>query len=182
MSVPLFQQPVFEPLSTHHDRLGFDCGKPALNEFLQRQARQNAERNVGVTHVAVPAPGERRILAYYTLLTRTVNAAIVPVPRLPQGDIGVALLGRLAVDQAAQGQGLGKLCLLRAMRQVETASREIGIYALVLDALDDQARAWYLGLGWGFEELRDNPNHLFIAVSTIRQAGEPGIPAKQPGE
>lgn len=181
MSVPPLKPFAFEPLSAHHDRSGFDCGKPALNEFLQRQARQNAERNVGVTHVAVPAPGESRILAYYTLLTRTVNAAVVPAPKLPKGDIGVALLGRLAVDQAAQGQGLGKLCLLRAMRQVETAAREIGLYALVLDALDDEARAWYLGLGWGFEELRDDPNHLFIAVSVIRQAGELGDPAKQPG-
>jgi len=164
------EPPVFEPLGAHHDRQGFDCGKPALNEFLQRQARQNAERSVGVTHVAVPALGASQILAYSTLLTRTVNAALVLVPKLPQGEIGVALLGRLAVGQAAQGRSLGKLCLLRAMRQVETASREMGIYALVLHALHDEARAWYLRLNWGFEALRDDPNHLFLPVSTIRQA------------
>ena len=163
--------PVFEHLQAHHDRQGFDCGRPGLNEFLQRQARQNADRNVGVTHVAVPVGGEGKILAYYTLLTRTVDSATVPARKLPQGEIGVALLGRLAVDKSAQGQGLGKLCLLRAISQVETAAREIGIYALVLDALDDEARAWYLRLGWGFETLRDDPHHLFLPVATIRQMG-----------
>lgn len=169
MSALPSQPPIFEPLGTHHDRQGFNCGKAPLNEFLQRQARQNAERNVGVTHVAVPAAGESKILAYYTLLTRTVDAGLVHSKKLPRGEIGVALLGRLAVDVTAQGRGLGRLCLLRAMRQVETASREIGLFALVLDAIDAQARAWYLGLGWGFEALRDDPNHLFIPVETIRQ-------------
>jgi GNAT superfamily N-acetyltransferase len=161
--------PVFEHLQAHHDRAGFDCGKIVLNDFLQKQARQNADRNVGVTHVAVPEPNASRILAYYTLLTRTVSSAIIPAKKLPRGEIGVALLGRLAVDRSAQGQGLGKLCLLRAMTQVELAARELGIYALVLDALDDEARGWYLRLGFGFEILLDDPNHLFLPVATIRQ-------------
>lgn len=161
---------VFEALATHHDRQGFDCGKAALNLFLQRQARQNADRNVGVTHVAVAQAGDAQILAYYTLLTRVVDAEIVPNKKLPRGEIGVALLGRLAVDQSAQGQGLGRLCLLRAMTQVESAARNIGIYALVLDALDEEARAWYLRLGFGFLPLLDDPHHLYLPVETIRQS------------
>ena len=164
------EPPVFEPLQAHHDRQGFDCGKPPLNQFLQRQARQNADRNVGVTHVAVATAGSSRILAYYTLLTRVVEAEIVPDKKLPRGEIGVALLGRLAVDKIAQGQRLGRLCLLRAMTQVESAAREIGIYALVLDALDEEARAWYLQLNFGFQPLLDDPNHLYLPVETIRQS------------
>ena len=160
----------FEVLQSHHDRQQFDCGKPALNQFLQRQARQNAERHVGVTHVAVSVPGNAQILAYYTLLTRVVDSVIVPDKKLPRGEIGVALLGRLAVDRSAQGTGLGKLCLLRAMTQVERAAREIGLYALVLDAMDDQVRAWYLGLPFQFEILSDDSNHLILPVTTIRQA------------
>jgi GNAT superfamily N-acetyltransferase len=163
--------PVFEHLQPHHDRQAFDCGKPGLNDFLQRQARQNADRHVGVTHVAAPAAGDAKVLAYYTLLPRTVDAAIVPSKKLPRGDVGVVLLGRLAVDKRGQGKGLGKLCLLRAISQVEIAAREIGIYALVLDALDDEARSWYLHLGWGFETLLDDPRHLFLPVGTIRQLG-----------
>lgn len=163
--------PYFEPLQTHHDRSIFDCGKPVLNQFLQRQARQNAERSLGVTHVAVAAAGDRKILAYYTLLTRTVDAEIVPSKKLPRGEIGVVLLGRLAVDESAQGMGLGKLCLLRAMTQVEYAARQIGIYALVVDALDEEARAWYLHLDFGFQCLQDDPNHLYLPLEMIRQLG-----------
>ena len=89
---------------------------------------------------------------------------------MPRGEIGVAPLGRLAVDKNAQGQGLGRLCLLRAMTQVERAAREIGIYALVLDALDEEARAWYLRLNFGFQPLLDDPNHLYLPTETIRQS------------
>ncbi|MCX6378984.1 MAG: GNAT family N-acetyltransferase [Armatimonadetes bacterium] len=163
---------VVELLQAHHDRKGFDCGKPSLNEFLQKQARQNADRNVGVTHVVVPEAGRTRILGYYTIVTRTIESALVPNnKKLPCGPLGVVLLGRLAVDKNAQGQGLGKRMLLRALRQTEQAAREIGIYALVLDALDEEARSWYLRLNFGFETLADDPNHLFLPVGVIRQLG-----------
>src|SRR5579862_5320476 len=142
--------PVVERLQTHHDRLSFDCGKPSLNEFLQKQARQNADRDVGVTQVVVPLAGDPKILGYYTLVTRTIESVIIPDKKLPRGPIGVVLLGRLAVDKSAQGQGLGKRLLLRAMMETEKAAQRIGIYALALDALDDEARSWYLGLHFGF--------------------------------
>lgn len=165
--------PSIELLSSHHNRRDFDCGHKALNEFLQRQARQNADRNVGVTHVAVPSPGDSRVLGYYTLLPRTIECDLLPsAKQLPQGSIGVVLLGRLAVDQSAQKQGLGTHMLLRAMRQTERAARDIGIHALVLDALDDAARSWYLALDFGFQELRDDPRHLFLPVATIQQIGQ----------
>jgi GNAT superfamily N-acetyltransferase len=157
-----------ELLASHHDRKGFDCGKASLNEYLKTRSRQNADRNVGVTHVVVPEPGASRIMGYYTLLTRTVEREIIPAKALPSGPVGVVLLGRLAVDKGSQRQGIGQLMLLRAMRQTEEASRTIGIYALVLDALDEDACKWYLGLGWGFEALTDSANHLYLPVDTIR--------------
>ena len=113
--------------------------------------------------------GSSTVLAYYTLVTRTLESSVVP-KKLPHGDIGVVLLGRLAVDKTAQSQGLGRLCLLRAMHQVVRTSEEIGIFALVLDALDDHARSWYLNLDFGFETLLDDPKHLFLPVDTIRRA------------
>lgn len=161
--------PVVEILQPYHDRKSFNCGKPALNEFLQRRARQNADRNLGVTHVVLQSPGSSQILGYYTLVTRTVESVLVPSKGLPRDPVGVVLLGRLAVDESCQGQGIGKLMLLRALRQTEEASRVIGTYALILDALDDDARSWYLSLGWGFQALRDGPRHLFLPVATIRK-------------
>lgn len=162
---------VVELLQSYHDRKSFDCGKPELNGFLQRHARQNANRHLGVTYVAAPAPGSSQILGYYTLVTRTVESALIPVKSLPGGPIGVVLLGRLAVDRSFQRQGLGRRMLLRVLRQTEEASRVIGIYALVLNALDDEAREWYQSLGWGFQSLHDDPLHLFLPISTIRQLG-----------
>src|SRR5579883_1780883 len=164
--------PIVELLQAHHDRKNFDCGKPTLNEFLQKQARQNADRNVGVTHVVTAEVGSTQILGYYTLVTRTIESTLVPDnKKLPRGPLGVVLLGRLAVDKRAQGQGLGKRMLVRAIRQTEQAAREMGIYAPVLDALDEDARAWYLGLNLGFETLLDDHNHLFLPVSAIHQLG-----------
>src|SRR6266567_147287 len=159
--------PVVELLQPFHDRNAFDCGKPVLNEFLQRHARQNADRNVGVTHVVVASSGSPHILGYYTLVTRTVDSGVVPT----KGPVAVVLLGRLAVDQRFQGQGIGKLMLLRALRQTAEASLVIGIHALVLDALDDRAREWYMSLGWGFQALRDDSRHLFLPIGTIRKLG-----------
>ena len=163
--------PVVELLRASHDRKAFSCGNAALDEFLRTQARQSADRNLGVTHVVVPSAGDSRVLGYYTLVTRTVDKAIVPTKGLPQSPIGVVLLGRLAVDRSCQRQGIGKLMLLRALRQTEEAARVMGIYALVLDAVDDRARQWYLSLGWGFQELLDHPHHLFLPVATIRKLG-----------
>ncbi len=64
--------PFYESLDSHHDRAGFDCGEVSLNEFLRQRARQNAERNVGVTHVAVDHAGAVEVRGYYTLLVRSV--------------------------------------------------------------------------------------------------------------
>ena len=161
--------PVVELLQTHHDRAGFDCGNASLNNFLRNQARQNMDRNVGVTHVVVANAGDTNILGYYTLVTRTIERDIIPDSRLPSGPIGVVLLGRLAVDSSVQRSGLGKRMLLRAMKQTLIASMDVGIYALVVNAIDGAAKDWYLGLDWGFEQLLDDPHHLYISIKTLKQ-------------
>lgn len=163
--------PFVEFLASHHDRSAFDCGKEPLNRYLREAARQSADRNLGVTQVVVAEPGAAEILGYFTLVTRTVEAEVVPEKRLPRGPVGVVLLGRLAVDRRCQGQGLGRRMLLRAMAETETASRRVGIYALVLDAMDEAARSWYLGLDFGFQAVTDDPSRLYVPVSFIRPLG-----------
>lgn len=164
--------PFYEPLAAYHDRAAFDCGELSLNAFLQQHARQNAERNLGVTHVAVPAPGDGQILGYYTLLVRSIERENFAVAKkLPPGEIGAALLARLAISRAAQGRGLGTQMLLRAIVQTERAARELGIHALVLHALNERARDWYVSLDFGFELLTDSPLHLCLSIGKIRQLG-----------
>ena len=128
--------PIVEFLAAHHDRAGFDCKKEPLNRYLKETARQSADRNLGVTQVVVHEPGDPSILGYFTLVTRTVESSVLEEKRLPHGPVGVILLGRLATDYRYQGQGIGKRMLLRVMAETEAASRRIGIYAPILDALD----------------------------------------------
>ena len=159
-----------EFLAAHHDRKSFDCGKEPLNRFIRTQAQQNADRDLGVTHVVVTEVGDAQILGYFTLVTRQIESASLPRPnKLPAGPIGVALLGRLAVDLRSQKQRLGVRMLLRAMSEVEHIARTIGIHALVLDVLDELARIWYLGLDLGFRPLPEQTDRLFVPVSYIRQ-------------
>jgi len=168
----LTNPPFYEPLASHHDRAGFDCGEESLNQFLQQSARQNAERNLGVTHVVVAGPSETAILGYYTLLVRSIEREdFANAKKLPPGEIGVALLARLAVSRAIQGRGLGTGMLLRAITQTERAARDLGIHALVVHALNERAKAWYLGLHFGFELLTDDPLHLCLPIGKIRQLG-----------
>ncbi len=126
------------------------------------------DRNVGVTHVVVEFEGDTKILGYYTLVTRTVDRVVIPAKRLPSGPIGVVLLGKLAVDISAQRRGLGKRMLIRSMKQTLSAATEVGIFALVVHAIDETAKEWYLGLDWGFEQLLDDPHHLYISIKTLR--------------
>jgi len=127
------------------------------------------DRNVGVTHVVVEFEGDTKILGYYTLVTRTVDREVIPAKRLPSGPIGVVLLGKLAVDISAQRRGLGKRMLIRSMKQTLSAATEVGIFALVVHAIDETAKEWYLGLDWGFEHLLDDPHHLYISIKTLQK-------------
>lgn len=159
---------VFERLAAHHNRKAFGCGEPVLDSYLQRYARQNAERNLAITHVAVAAPQASDILGYYTLLTRSVERDLFPrSSALSPDGVGIVLLGRLAVATSAQGQRIGTAMLLRACRQTENAALSIGINALVVFALNERVRDWYLG--FGFKALLDDPQHLYLSVETIRK-------------
>lgn len=160
-----------ELLGPHHDRASFDCGKEPLNRFLREQARQNADRYLGATHVVVASNGEAAVQGYFTLVTRTVGSIDFPTgkPKLPRGLIGVVLLGRLAVDLRYQRQRLGQRMLLRAMAEVVRAAQHVGIFALVLDTIDEEARQWYLGLDFGLQPFPEQPTRLFVPVSFLQQ-------------
>ena len=160
-----------EPLATHHDRAGFDCGAASLNDYLKRYARQNAAKDLGVTYVAVAAPGAASVAGYYTLIGSSLARAAVPEPGLPNYPVPAALLGRLAVDQAQQGRGLGRLLLLDALRRAQQMSEGIGLFAVEVVALDEAARAFYEK--YGFLSLQDDAFHLYLSMKTIRRMSLP---------
>lgn len=158
---------VIEPLDKHHQREDFDCGEASLNDFLQKYARQNAERGLGRTFVAV-LPGEKKVLGYYTLSSGSVAFETVP-EKLPRYPIPVAHLGRLAVDLSMRGQGLGELLLMDALARSVLIANELGIYAVELFALTEGAKQFYLK--YGFIPLKDDDKHLYLPIKTIIQSG-----------
>lgn len=151
-------------LDSTHDRDGFDCGEPSLNDYLKRFAVQNAKQGLGRTWVAATDGGA--IGGYYTLVSSSVSFDIVP-KKLPRYPVPVILLARLAVDLRYQGQRLGADLLLDALERAAEVADEIGVYAVVLDALHERAQSFYLK--YGFESLTDDQLHLYLPIKTIKQ-------------
>src|SRR5216684_723249 len=164
--------PVIEPLARAHDREGFDCGIPALNDYLRRQATQDSRRGVSRVYVAC-ARGASQVLGYYTLSATSFGKKNLPeseAKRLPHYPIPAALLGRLATDRSCQGQGLGKYLLFDAFHRVLQAAETLAVYALIVDAKNDEARTFYEH--YGFLRFPETPSRLFIPIETLRRATE----------
>ena len=159
-----------ELLSPSHDRASFDSGVPELDRYLHDQAGQDARRKVATPFVLVDGPAS--ILGYYTLSAYSVRAAELPdavVRKLPRYPVLPAtLLGRLAVNRAHRGQNLGRLLLIDALRRSLRNTSEVASIGVVVDALDESARAFYLHHEFG--QLRDHPNRLLILMATIEKA------------
>ena len=165
---------LIEPFAKKHYRSGFSCGQSSLDEFLQTRVNQYQRRNLGQTFVAVPQVDDvnhHQVIGYYTLAASAVafqNLPLVRSRRLPKHPVPVVLLGRLAVDRAHQGKGLGEGLLLDALQRTQAIATELGIYAVEVDAIDDSTAAFYTR--YGFAPLLDQPRHLFLPIETIDRA------------
>ena len=159
-----------ERLERGHVRDAFSCGKPPLDEFIHRLVSQYEKRNLGRTYVAV-RPGEKQVLGYYTLASGSIPFQNIPEPsarKLPRHPVPVILLARLAVDQSVQGQGWGEGLLIDALQRGLGLADTLGIHAVEVDAIDQQAKAFYEK--YGFVPLLDNEFHLFLPIATIQAA------------
>lgn len=159
-----------EPLRRQHDRTTFHCGAEALDRYLAQQARQDADKRVAAPFVAV-IPPETRALGYYTLSASVLTLTDLPddlarkLPRYPQ--LPVALLGRLAVDRSARGQGLGEHLLLDALHRSLAHADQIAATAVVVDADNESAVAFYRN--YGFIPLQVEPSRLFLPMRLVAQ-------------
>jgi GNAT superfamily N-acetyltransferase len=155
-------------LARQHDRGAFSCGAPALDDYLRRQAGQDVRRRVAACFVATDSAG--RVAAYYTLAAASLPLTALPdgiVRRLPRYPaVPAARLGRLAVDQACQGQGLGAAMLADALDR--TARSDIAAAAMVVDAKDHAAARFCAH--HGFIALDDQPSVLFLPLATAQGA------------
>ncbi len=157
----------FQKLSSRHNRKGFDCGIEPLNEFIRAYAKQNERLGVSVTRVAVRGESPE-ILGYYSLSSGQVTCGELPVEearRLPKYPVPVVRIGRLATSVAARGTGIGALLLIDALRVSLRASKDIGIYAIEVDAKTTFAREFYRH--YGFAPLSDHPLHMYLPMKTV---------------
>jgi GNAT superfamily N-acetyltransferase len=160
-----------EPIGRHHDRKGFDCGAPELNEYLDRYARQNHESGGAKTFVAVAPAAPTRVLGFYSISPGSIAFARVPARvtrKLGRYEVPVFRLGRLAVDRSMQGQGLGGDLLLAAGARALAVSAEVGGVALAIDAKDEDAASWYER--FGALALLDDPLKLVLPLAVIAEA------------
>lgn len=158
-----------EALTRHHDRATFDCGVPALNEYLRRYARQNHESGGAKTFVAIAPETPTIVLGYYTISPGAIAFAKAPATirrKLGRYEVPVFRLGRLAVSRAVQGRGLGGDLLLAAGNRALAVAQEVGGVALAIDAKDERAAAWYER--FGALRLLDDPLRLVLPLDTIR--------------
>jgi GNAT superfamily N-acetyltransferase len=157
------------PISRQLDLESFDCGSRALNDYLQKYARQNHDRNISKTFVAVEKDGGRKALGFYTLVASEIDAQSIPTSlskHLPRYPVPAVRIGRLGVDKRHKGRGIGGELLWDAFCKANRLSDEVGIYAVVVDAKDENAVRFYHK--YGFAPLSSDPKTLYLPIETIK--------------
>jgi GNAT superfamily N-acetyltransferase len=158
-----------EPLAKGHERAAFSCGHATLDDFLKKYAGQYARRKLGTTYAAV-AEGQPRVLGYYTLAPSHFEFANAPVELLkglPKHPVPSLLLARLAVDQSERGKGLGRFLLLDAFTRCLRVAHEVAFRAIEVEAIDDQAAAFYAK--YGFLPFPGDSHHLALPLETVEE-------------
>ncbi len=159
---------VIDKLGGEYDLSGFDCGSTSLNDWLKKFARMNQQSDSARTYVALKG---NCVVGYYALTVGSVHKHESP-QRIAKGlahhPIGVVLLARLAVDRTQQGKGLGKALLFDALTRIEEAADIVGVRAVLVHAIDEQARRFYLH--FGFEESPVDQNQLMLLMKDMRRA------------
>jgi GNAT superfamily N-acetyltransferase len=161
---------VFEPLRKSHDRASFVCGEAALDDWFHKRAWQDEKRNVARVFVAVDRSRTSAVLGFYSLSVFTIALGTLPedlARKLPRYDaIPAALIGRLARDQTARGQGIGELLVADAIKRILAIDETLAVFAIVVDAIDERAVKFHRT--FGFIQFPDSPRRLFLLTSTVR--------------
>jgi len=156
-----------EPLSGDHQTDTFDSGEPVLDDWLRRRAAANQVSGASRTYVVCEG---KRVIAYYAVASGAISQGSVPgkFRRNMPDPIPVVVLARLAVDRSYQGRGLGRGLFQDAARRVAHAADTIGIRGIVVHAISEEARKFYIALG--FDPCRADAMTLVVTLRDIRAA------------
>jgi GNAT superfamily N-acetyltransferase len=157
-----------EALNPKHRKNEFSCEKEILNDYLYYQANQDIKRKLSACFVMTDKETDL-IKGYYTLANNSIPLSLVPADlrkNLPKSYISIptTLLGRLAIDKRFQGQGVGKILLIDALKRSYDIAKTIGSFAVVVDPLDIDAENFYIK--YDFIRLPDSKK-MFLAMKTI---------------
>lgn len=164
--------PRIEPLGKVHDRQSFRSGAAEIDDWFRHRAGQDARRNVARVFVAVDPDEPRHVRGFYSLGAYTIAIDELPneaARKLPRYDaIPAALIGRLTRNEQLAGQGMGALLLADALCRILTAAETLAVFAVVVDAKDARAAAFYQS--FGFQLFPLHPKKLFLPTTTVRIA------------
>lgn len=151
-------------LGADHELADFDCGEPALNDWLKQRALRNESR-FSRTYVVCD---DNRVVAYFCISAGSVQREAAPgrLRRNAPDAIPVSVIGRLAVTRAYARRGLGADILADALRRIALASQTIGIAAVLVQAKDEDAKRFYLSCA-EFIEYPEDSRTLFLPIDTV---------------
>lgn len=148
-----------------HDVKGFDCGIPELNRYLQHFASQHQKTGISQTYVLADTKEPQVVLGYYAVSAAQIDVNQVSEgdrKRLPRYPLPCFRVGRLAADQRYHGNGLGKILIGCAVDRCLAAREQVGAFALIVDAKDETAKAFYEH--FGFTAFTDQPRSLYLPL------------------
>jgi predicted GNAT family N-acyltransferase len=155
--------------SKKHNRSPFSCGNDSLDSYLRKQASQDLNKKVATVFVLIDSPSTD-IIAYYSLSSYTIDVSDVNeiakgIPRYPL--LPATLLGRLAVDRLCQGQGIGKIILIDALKRSLNVTSQVASLAVIVEAIDENAASFYQK--YGFQQFKRHPSKLYLPMKSIEQ-------------
>ncbi len=154
-----------EPLADRHEIEEFRCGEASLDDWQRRRARANQASGASRTYVVCAGSS---VIAYYALASGVIAVESAPgrFRRNMPNPIPVAILARLAVDLGWHGQGIGRALFRDAASRVAQAADAIGIRGIVVHAISEQAKSFYLALG--FDPSPIEPMTLMVTLADVR--------------
>jgi GNAT superfamily N-acetyltransferase len=155
-----------EPLRRDHPRKKFSSGQPIVDDWLATKALQNQAKHLSASKVLLDEVGA--IAGYYTLAPTQIDFSDLPldvVRRLPHRMLPAAVLAWLGVNTAHRGRGLGSQLLAQALRDCWEGGKIFPFVAVILDCIDDAARAFYLQ--HGFTQMPGRPFRLFLSAQQL---------------
>ena len=159
-----------QPLTDQHQLADFDCGEPSLDDWLKRRAVKNQANGSSRTYVVCDGTNQDRVIGYFCLAAGAIGHAEAPssMKRNRPDPVPVLVLGRLAIHKDHHQKGIGTALLNDAIRRTIQAADIAGVTALLVHAISEQARRFYLSRG--FIESPIRPMTLCLMLATVEQA------------